>query len=233
MSEPFKLYRLQQVDSQLDKAEARLSAIEAILGEDEEIRAAKDKVDKAAALREDSEKALHTSEDEVKDQQIKLEQNQAVLYGGTVSNPKELQDLQAEAQALNRHQEVLENIQLEKMLASEDAQNSENDFTAQLTKLEGEKAIEHGELILERDQVREEAARFAADRHAAVSGVDAKDMAVYEKLRGSKAGLAVAKVHDKSCTACGTLLSESLAQAARSQNELSHCSTCKRILYAG
>ena len=233
MSEPFKLYRLQQVDSQLDKAEARLSEIEAILGEDEEIRAAKDKVEKATALRDESEKALHTSEVEVKDQQIKLEQNQAVLYGGTVSNPKELQDLQAEAQALNRHQEALENIQLEKMLASEDAQNSENDFTAQLTKLEGEKAIAHGELALERDQVREEAARFAADRQAAVSGVDAKDMAAYDKLRGSKAGLAVAKVQDKSCTACGTLLSESLAQAARSQNELSHCSTCKRILYAG
>jgi predicted nucleic acid-binding Zn-ribbon protein len=233
MSEPFKLYRLQQIDAQLDKAEFRLSEIETILGADEETRTAQDKVDKAAALREESEKALRSAEDEVKDQQIKLEQNQAVLYGGTVSNPKELQDLQAEAQALNRHLEVLENIQLEKMVASEDAQNSENDLSDQLRKLEGEKAIQHGELALERDQLREEAARLGADRQSAISGIEGKDMAAYDKLRASKAGLAVAKVQDKSCTACGTLLSESLAQAARSQNELSHCSTCKRILYAG
>ena len=233
MSEPFKLYRLQQVDSNLDVLNARLNDIEDILGADEEIKTAKGKSERAVELREVAEKDLRTTEDEVKAQQIKLEQNQAILYGGSVTIPKELQDLQAEAQALNRQLEIVENIQLEKMLASEEAQNEETNLNTDLSELEGKKAIEHGELATERDELHQEVIRLNDDRGAAINGVDPKDLASYDKLRKTKSGLAVAKVQDKSCTACGTLLSESLAQAARSQNVLSHCSTCKRILYSG
>jgi len=233
MSQSFKLFRLQQVDSQLDKVHARLGEIEAILGADEEIRAAKGKVEEAAEVKASAERLLRSAEDEGQAQQIKIDQNQAALYGGSVKGPKELQDLQSEAEALNRRLEVLENVQLDKMLAAEEAQSAENSASKELTRLEGEKAIEQGELGLERDQLREEAGRLSSEREAIVSGIDAKDMAVYDKLRISKSGLAVAKVKDKSCTACGTTLSEAMAQAARSPNELSYCSTCKRILYAG
>ena len=233
MSRSFKLFRLQQVDSQLDKILSRLDEIEAILGEDEVLRLAMESLESAEEASALSSKDLRSAEEDVKAQQIKIEQNQSTLYSGTVKNPKELQDLQSEAAALNRHLESLENIQLEKMLVVEEAGSKQNEASAKVAKIEAERAIEHGELVAERQKLREEVERLSGEREAAGGGIDAKDVSLYEGLRESKAGKAVAKVKDKTCSACGTMLSESLAQASRSPEELSHCSTCKRILYSG
>ena len=233
MSRSFKLFRLQQVNSQLDAAHTRLSEIEAILGDDELLQQAKAMEKKAEESKAGAERKLHSAEEEVKAQQIKIEHNQAALYGGSVSNPKELQDLQAEAAALNRHLQDLEDVQLEKMLTSEEAQSELQERLSELNEIEAQRTLEHGDLGIEGDKLGEEVERLSNERDATASGVSAEDLASYEKLRISKAGLAVAKVKDKTCSACGTILTQSLAQAARSPTELSKCSTCKRILYAG
>lgn len=233
MSRSFKLFRLQQVDSKLDAVHMRLREIEAILGEDELLQQANALVKEAEEGVAGAERQLHSAEDEVKAQQIKIEHNQGALYGGGVSNPKELEDLQAEAAALNRHLQDLEEVQLEKMLASDEAQSELQERLNELNELEAQRALKHGDLGIEGDKLGKEVERLSNEREATSGGIPTEDLASYEKLRTSKAGLAIAKVKDKTCSACGTLLTQSLAQAARSPNELSRCSTCKRILYAG
>ncbi len=79
----------------------------------------------------------------------------------------------------------------------------------------------------------EDRARLENEREAALSGVPDEDLRFYQKTRESKNGLAVAKVNDNTCSACGNQLSQALAQAARSPDEINRCSICKRILYAG
>lgn len=233
MSRVFKLFRLQQVDSQLDTVRARLDEIAAILGEDETLKRARAEVESADGVKLAAKKELGRAEDEVKAQQIKIEHNQAALYGGRVTNPKELQDLQLEAEALKRHLASLEDGQLEKMLSLEEGHSALRTAQKALEEIETQRAQEHGELGKEQAQLKEEAQRLERERDAASSGIPDEDLQSYEKLRSSQAGLAVAKVRDKVCSACGTTLSSSLAQAARSPQELSRCTTCKRILYAG
>jgi predicted nucleic acid-binding Zn-ribbon protein len=233
MSRPFKLYRLQQIDSQLDEAQARLEEIAAILGEDEALKAAKQAVAETEEARGKAEKELRRAEEDVQAQQIKIEHNQSTLYGGKVTNPKELQDLQAEAEALQRHLGALEDVQLEKMLAHEDAGAALKAAQQRQHEIETERAKEHGELGQEREVLLKEVERLNGDREAAASGIPDEDMRQYLALRESKGGMAVAKVKDKTCGACGATLSHALAQAARSPNDLSHCSSCKRILYSG
>lgn len=46
---------------------------------------------------------LKTAEAEAEAQKIKIEQTEASLYGGSVHNPKELQDLQREVASLKKH----------------------------------------------------------------------------------------------------------------------------------
>lgn len=233
MSRSFKLFRLQQVDSSLDQVRARLKEIDRILGDDEALQQAKAVQEQAGERKVEAEKDLHRAETEVKDQQVKIEQNQARLYGGKISNPKELQDLQQEAEALKRHLSDLEDIQLEKMLSLEEMQMELDNAQQGLDSLRVERTREHGNLGAEHEELESEQARLSDERAAAVSTIPDEDMRPYLKLRESKNGLAVAKVNNKICGACGTTLSESLAQAARSPNEISKCSTCKRILYAG
>jgi hypothetical protein len=233
MSNPFKLFRLQQVDSRLDTARERLAEIDRILGEDEALRAAQAKQSDATDARDERQKDLRRAEEDVQAQQIKLEQNQSTLYSGKVTNPKELEDLQLEAGALKRHLSGLEDVQLEKMVALEEAAAALDDAQQGLDRLRAERAKEHGELGEEQEQLTQEVGRLQEERTAALTGISSEDMAAYDKVRVKKNGLAVAKVEDKRCSACGGALSDALAQAARSPDALSYCASCKRILYAG
>jgi predicted nucleic acid-binding Zn-ribbon protein len=52
----------------------------------------------------------------------------------------------------------------------------------------------------------------------------------YQRLRREYAGLAVARVEDEGCNACGVQISDRQLARARLSEELSFCSNCERIL---
>src|SRR3990170_8280141 len=123
MSQTFKLYRLQQIDSQIDHLHSRLREIAAALAEDSDLRHAQARYSTAQKKLAEVNKVLRKAEADVQAQQIKIEQTEAALYGGKVRNPKELQDLHKESAALGRYLKVLEDRQLEVMLAVEESEN--------------------------------------------------------------------------------------------------------------
>lgn len=233
MSSAFKLFRLQQVDSQLDQVKARLAEIERLLAEDEVIKQAEITLQVAQKAREVAQKELARSEEEVKSLQAKLKQNQDTLYGGKVRNPKELQDLQMEADSLSRHVHALEDTELEKMVALEERQSAVQVAEDSLEAARAQRAVENRTLGSEQSKLDAEVGRLEEERSADLSSIPPEDLKIYEGLRTSKGGIAVAKVENKTCGACGAELSASLAQAARSPNELAYCDNCRRILYAG
>jgi predicted nucleic acid-binding Zn-ribbon protein len=233
MNRSFKLFRLQQIDNQLDEVRGRLAEIERLLVEDQILSEARQAADRAGEAEATAQKDLRRADEDAKAQQTKLEQNQTSLYGGKVTNAKELQDLQMEAESLKKHLSGLEEIQLEKMMVYEESQSYLNKAKENLEAVRAQRAVENQALHSEQAKVETEAERLEGDRVTAAHGIPEEDMTNYLALRKSKAGLAVAKVQNKTCSACGAELSASLAQAARSPNELAYCSTCKRILYAG
>ena len=95
-------------------------------------------------------------EEEVREQQIKIEQNQSRLYSGKVTNPKELQDLQAEAEAFKRQLSLHENRQLEKMMALEERQSLESEAGKALHVVQVYRENEHGDLSKEQAILLEE-----------------------------------------------------------------------------
>jgi predicted nucleic acid-binding Zn-ribbon protein len=233
MSQPFRLYRLQQIDTQLDRATARLEEIEIALSEDKAVRRAQRRVEKAKDYLQEARKNLGGAEMEVQSQRNKIEQTEATLYGGKVRNPKELQDLQNESAALKRYLAVLEDRQLEAMLAVDEAEQGYEEADQELGKVKAEKSGEVAELSEEKATLLKEVSRLQVEREAAASGIPPDDMQIYAKLRIQRNGVAVAKVTDNACAACGSTLSAALLHSARLQNQLSRCASCGRILYAG
>lgn len=233
MSLVFKLFRLQQVDTQLDQAHTRLAEIERRLGQNAVLQAAMQAREQAQAAAHAAHTALRSAEEEVAAQQKRIEQNQTSLYGGSVSNPKELQDLQLESEALGRRLSELEDTQLEAMDAHEQQQASLKAAEENLEAVKAQQAVEHTALLEEQANLQEEAARLLDERSSALAGVETAELETYQALRASKSGVAVAKVQNSTCAACGAELSAARAQAARSPNDLARCDNCKRILYAG
>lgn len=233
MTQPFLLYRLQQIDSQIDRALARSKDIEFALSQDEAVRQAQAAAGQAEAALAAQRKALKLAEQEVQNQAIKIEQTEAALYGGKVRNPKELQDLQKDVAALKRYRSVLEDRQLEVMLACEEAESLQVSSTAALQAALSASAGQHAALHEEQGGIQRDLGRLAGERSAAATGIDAAALALYEQIRKARRGTAVSKVDGRACSACGTVLNAALLAQAHSPSQLSRCDTCGRILYVG
>lgn len=232
MSQIFKLYRMQQLDSQLDKAQARLREIEAALAQNEAMRQAQQRLDEAAAGLQASRKALRQTEENVLEQRIKIEQSESTLYGGKVRNPKELQDLQNEIAALKRFRSVLEDRQLESMIAVEESEASHQAAQSDLAAVQAQVIEQNSSLVGEQTALLNETAHLENERQATASSISEEDLKLYTLLRQQRRGIAVAKVNNKSCSACGSTLNSVLLHAAHSPNQIARCDTCGRILYA-
>ncbi len=233
MSQTFKLYRLQQIDSQIDQMNSRLNEIELTLKQDDALHQARKKAEEAENNHLDFQKSLRHAETNLKTQRLKIEQTEATLYGGKVRNPKELEDLNQEASALKRYRGVLEDRLLEAMLAEEEAATSYENATEELESEQKRFDQLRSELGVEKEKIFLDKKQLESERKAAVSSISGDDLQLYQQLRQSRRGIAVAKVTDKACSACGTILNSALLHSTRSPNQISRCDTCNRILYGG
>lgn len=233
MNQAFRLFRLQQVDSQLDELNKRLAENERLLNDDKVIQEAQQAIHEAEQAQAATSKEMREAEEQVKAQQEKLKENQDALYGGKVRATKELQDLQREAEIVGNHLREFEDLQLSKMMALEEGQLAIQKASDNLESVKAQRSVEVGTLSSEQETLKAEQSRLLAEREAAADGISKDALSAYDGLRQTKGGLAVAKANNKTCSACGAELSASLAQAARSQSELARCSSCRRILYAG
>jgi predicted nucleic acid-binding Zn-ribbon protein len=232
MSAALGLYRLQQVDSQIDQIQARLKAIQQILENDVALRAANENLTTSDGKYKDAERALKLSEVEVEKQRIKIQLTEASLYGGKVHNPKELQDLQKDVVSLKRHLETLEERQLEAMLAAEDTEKDLQTAKTDLERVQSDLKEQHQDLAKESEMLRKDLERLHSERRAVVTDIATQALNVYDQLRQQNRGIAITTIADNSCEACGTTLTASQQQTARSASQLFHCPTCGRILFA-
>ncbi len=233
MSQTFKLYRLQQLDSQLDRAHARLDEIRLALEDAQELHQAEAQQDKANKDLQAAQKALRKTEDIVKDQRIKIETTEAALYGGKVRNPKELQDLQNEAAALKRYLTVLEDRELEAMQSEEEAISAEHAAQVTLELTQARFAARAQTLRDEQARIRSEIPNLEDERLAAASSISPNEISLYENLRKQRRGLAVSLVKNKACSSCGATLNAALLDNALNSAQIARCDGCGRILYVG
>lgn len=233
MSQSFTLFRLQQVDSQLDQAHGRLKEIERLLVEDEEIRKADQEVLDSESRLANAARILQNAEREVRELRIKIEQAETALYGGKIRNPKELQELQNESAALKRYLAVLEDRQLEAMIAHEDAQKEYEQARKTQAAAHSRGELRMASLKNEKQELLKDVTRLEGERSAIITGIPESNVSLYEQLRKQRGGLAVARVVDRTCSACGSTLSSALLNSAQLPNQITRCATCSRILYAG
>jgi hypothetical protein len=233
MSRPFKLYRLQQIDSQLDWIHNRIQEIDHLLKEDSALQEAIAHAELSDQALQKARKEMRRAEDEVRQQRLKIEQSESSLYGGKIRNPKELKDLENEVASLKRYLSVLEDRQLEAMLAEEEAAERQKQSAAELEVTRQKHSQRSNELMQERERILKDASRLEDERNAALTSISADDLALYTQLRKTRRGVAVAKVADRACSACGSTLNAALLSAAHSPNQINHCEVCGRILYLG
>jgi predicted nucleic acid-binding Zn-ribbon protein len=232
MSAALGLYRLQQVDGQIDQVQARQKWIQDTLQNDARLRASTQASAAAEATFKEASQRLKQSEAEVEKQRSKIEQTEASLYGGSIRNPKELQDLQKDIVSLKKYLEVLEERQLEAMLAAETAQQEFQAATSELEQTQIKVNVQNHDLTLENESLVKDLERLQTERKAVISDLASSAVEMYAQLRKQRRGLAVTTITDSTCAACGTTLTPAQQQSARSTSQLFNCPSCGRILFA-
>lgn len=233
MTQPFKLFRLQQIDSQLGQVKARMMEIEVIINDTAALNQLKQEVLVAEESYQTIQKALRRAEEKVQVQKNKIAQTDLSLYGGKIRNPKELQDLQNESLSLKKYLEQLEDRQLEAMMSLDETGRIYQKAMEKLEQIDTDFKILYKQLDSEQANLKKEFERLKTERQGASSGISGSDLELYESLRVQRRGIAVSKVTDKSCSACGSTLNATLLQNARSLNQIARCDSCGRILYGG
>jgi predicted nucleic acid-binding Zn-ribbon protein len=233
MSQISILYRLQQIDSQLDKAHNTVDSINKDLEDTSLLEAAQLKGTEAERRLQTESKRLRDAQNKSHDVRVKMEQSESSLYGGKIQNPKELQDLQNEIASLKRLISTLEDKELDAMLAVEEAETHYSEVKGSIQQIQGKQIEKTAHLNGEKSKLLEKIERLEAEREATLPPIPAVDLSLYEQLRKIRSGVAVAKISSRACDACGTTLTAALVQSTQSIGQLVRCPTCGRILYPG
>lgn len=186
--------------------------------------------DKAEVYCRKADGLVARANDEASALQSKIDSEQAKVLSGDVSNPKELQALTRELDALKRRKDAVEVDELDLM---EKADAS----TAQLAKIEAtlaEGASKEAALIKE-FQVRggalqSEIATMRKAREQVALELPDELRSRYEALRDAKHGIAVGVLEGNLCSACRTQIPAGEAQAIQSAAGIGECPNCRRML---
>jgi predicted nucleic acid-binding Zn-ribbon protein len=185
---------------------------------------------RAGDLRRDVAKA----EADVEQVRTRAQRDQGRLDSGQAS-VKDVQAITADLEALARRTEALEEIELEAMerLEAEEANVAHDE--AEHDRIAAELAAAEQELAGAVAVLDDEAVQVAAQRVEKVKGIDAGLVALYERLRGQLAGLAVAPLRGRACGGCRLELNPSdLARiSAAPEDQVVRCEECGRILVRG
>jgi len=233
MNQAFHLYRLQQIDTQIDQANAGLAEINRLLSNDVTIQSAREVAEETDKKLRIEQQKLKQIEFAVKEQQIKINQSESTLYGGKVRNPKELQDLQKEIASLKKHLGVLEDQQLEAMVSVEGCLEDEQKAQVLLSKTQAEFCEKSSGWLGQKDVLSRTLERLNAEKAPLLPTISPECLKTYDNLRKRKSGVAVTSAKNGSCTVCGANIRPMELQAARVAQDLVYCSNCGRILYVG
>lgn len=232
MNTPFLLFQIQKIDSRLTAIELRSREIVDLLNNDPVLAAARIDIDLARVGYTVAFTALQSFESKILERRNKLEQSESSLYGGKIKNPKELQDLQKEIASLRSIITAMEDEQMVLMLNLEEKENILNTANQKILEAEKNNKVANVDLTTQASALSQEKTRLTAERNLLSNQVPISILQRYDELASRKGGLAVAKVEDQTCVLCGTGLTPSQVQSAKSPSVLFFCPSCGRILYA-
>jgi hypothetical protein len=231
MNTGFKLFQLQEIDTAIDKARKRILEIQSLIENDKTTQTAQAKVEKQEKLYIKVKNEFDELNDEVQTRKNKKSQSESSLYGGSISNPKELQDLQKEISYLTSTISEMEDQLLQKLIHLENVEEELSEDKANLKTINSDFETRKSLLLGEKNQLENTIDSQNEQRQSIVGQIDTQTLEIYRSMRESKSGYAVARLEDDACSACGTSLTASQRQQARSPGTLLYCPSCGRIIY--
>lgn len=192
-------------------------------------------VEKAAAeetvARDDLARQQKRLDDEIETVNEKRKGVNATLYGGTVSNARELQDLAEEIEALGRRIIQLEDQDLVIMEQLEPIEARLAELVARRSEVEAAVADAELRLTAAEAELAVDLETETGARTASAVDIPADLLTEYDSLRGGRGGIGVARLIGTQCGGCHlTLSAVEAARIRKHPEQVTHCEECGRLL---
>lgn len=181
-------------------------------------------------------KALTSSQKEAEDHASLLEDKavevNTALYDGSITSHKELESLQAEHRQLKEHQAQFEDRALEFMELAEPVEAEMAGCRSAVEDLISLQASLEQEIVVAEAELDVQIADVVAERAAAVAGVPADVVTLYDGLRQQQGGIAVARLTGARCEGCHLEIPSAELEAVRRApvDAAVTCPECGRLL---
>jgi predicted nucleic acid-binding Zn-ribbon protein len=229
MTSAKQLYELQELDTEIEQEEQSLAQKNKLLGDKKVLDDAQKRLSTEEQDLEAQKRQHREAEADVDDILSKIAEVEGQLYGGKITNPKELSSLQHEVTTMKTRSEELENKTLEIIERVEEAEKKVSETATDYQRLEDEWQQEQKQLSTDLTNLKASLADLKLKRKQLSTQIDPSALALYERIRQQKKQ-AVVKVEQGICRACRISLSASILQKARSGQPV-QCGTCGRIVF--
>jgi predicted nucleic acid-binding Zn-ribbon protein len=227
-----ELWSLQEIDSALDTRRASLDDARARLGESEEIVELRARVEEMRTSLHNAQSAQKDVELEAEDLKAKIAPAEEKLYGGSIRNPRELSDLQADIAQLKTHLSAVEDRALEALSATESAETALREASGELDAMEAAWRDEQAELTERVDRLSAEISVYERQRKDQAAEIEGSLVKTYDHVRRAHQGRGMARLDRNLCLGCRISLPVSIVNRARAGAVLVQCPNCERILFA-
>lgn len=228
------LLGVQEHDTKLDQLRHRRDTL-AERERRDRARAALDELRERAADVSERRERLARDQKRLQDEAAvlaaKRAEHEALLYDGSITNPRELQDRQAEIDSLARRIGEIEDHELEIMMELEPVEVDLAELATSEADQGGELDAAEMALTAAEAEVDAEIHEVAAARDSLAGSVDGDLLEEYRGLRAGRRGIVVSRLMGRRCGACQLELSAMAVDAIKKNPDVAgRCEECGGIL---
>jgi predicted nucleic acid-binding Zn-ribbon protein len=224
-----QLYRLQEVDLEIESSERGIAQLTSQLGESQAVVETQQQLELEQQRLAELKHQQHSAEWEIDDLATKLAAAEEQLFSGRIKIPKELTNLQHEVDTFKARRNQLEEKTLGIIDQAEQAEAGVARISGQLETLKADWQHQQQHLADELEKLKAILSDLKTKRQQLIGEIDPPTVEFYRQLRKRK-GAAVARVEQGICRGCRISLPTTDLQQARS-GKLVQCSSCGRILF--
>lgn len=225
-----RLAQLQTLDQEIDEKTKQHTRVEQALADDPALASAQTTLTTEQKKLGDLRTLLRDRELEASSLDTQIQSIEQRLYSGAVANPKELDGLSKDLEMHKRQRGALDDKLLELMDTIEQAQARLNVQANALKQIQGKRASDLENLTREHAMLSQQVAALETAREKNRSALGADAARMYDQLKRTKAGRAVAQLKRDSCGLCGVTVPTGLINRVRTGEEIVMCVGCGRIL---
>jgi len=225
-----KLYDLSSTDRAIEHCSASIREIDLALNDNDILLQNQDNLAKASTILQTQETRRTDSELLFESTKTKGDKIEKDLYGGSISNPRELEDMQKELGMIRVQQQRCEDSLLKTLQSVEKTKHVVEKLETAISKIKFRKLKEDKVLIQKKKTLENSSIQLQEYRSKLSTSINSQHLSLYEALNKSRISDPVVKIDRGMCQGCRISLPTGLVHSTRTSKTPVQCPSCSRIL---